>query len=168
MCYCESMMRLASLVLLCGCLVWTGGCEIKQRLVRPPVHQGCGDGVCSSEEHPGICPVDCPLDLCGNPVPEVDKIRAEIAAKLALKPEQIIWSTSQTHSSPTLPGSNTPGGSSITVRGEFDEAFCLQERRTFMDRCVSTDIRGSMKRDESPSGLDLVTKGHITRGSQRR
>ena len=77
------------------------------------------------------------LDLCGNSVAEVDTIRAELAGALQLAPQQIIWSTSQTHSSPTLPGSDMPGGSSITVRGAFDEAFCRRERETFIGRCIA-------------------------------
>lgn len=60
------MVRLVTVVVLCGSLAWAGGCEQVQQLANPPVHQGCGDGICSAEEHPGICPVDCPLGECGN------------------------------------------------------------------------------------------------------
>lgn len=77
------------------------------------------------------------LDLCGNSIPEVQAIRMELADELGLTTEQIIWSTSQTHSSPTLPGSDMPGGSSVTVRGLFDAAFCRQERETFIGHCLN-------------------------------
>lgn len=53
-------------VVLAGGLSWGAGCEREQQLANPPVHQGCGDTLCAPDEHPGICPVDCPLDECGN------------------------------------------------------------------------------------------------------
>ncbi|MAE65783.1 MAG: hypothetical protein CMJ18_16055, partial [Phycisphaeraceae bacterium] len=76
------------------------------------------------------------LDLCGNTVQETAQLRGVIADALGLETEQVIWSTSQTHSSPTLPGSNLPGGSSVTVRGSFDAAYCDAQRRRFMEQCV--------------------------------
>jgi len=76
------------------------------------------------------------LDLCGNPVWETTELRAEIAAAIDIDIQQVIWSTSQTHSSPTLPGSNMPGGSGITVRGKFDPAYCDEQRRVFLDLCI--------------------------------
>jgi hypothetical protein len=60
------MMRFVTVVVLGGSLAWTVGCERVQQLAGPPVHQGCGDTICSADEHPGVCPVDCPLDECGN------------------------------------------------------------------------------------------------------
>ncbi|MDP6450693.1 MAG: hypothetical protein QF773_07745 [Lentisphaeria bacterium] len=77
------------------------------------------------------------LDLCGNNVEEVTAFRAEIADALDVSLEQVMWSTSQTHSSPTVPGSNMPGGSSVTARGEYDKAYCDQQRRTFFSRCIT-------------------------------
>ena len=77
------------------------------------------------------------LDLCGNTVPETKELRADVAGSLGLQTEHVIWSTSQTHSSPTLPGSDMPGGSSITIRGKFDEAYCASQRRAFLDQCIS-------------------------------
>ncbi|MBE9546743.1 MAG: hypothetical protein IMF10_04495 [Proteobacteria bacterium] len=76
-------------------------------------------------------------DLCGENVKGTDELRMEIAQALGLNFEQVIWSTSQTHSSPTLPGSQLPGGSSITVRGEFDKDFCQMERKRFINRCIN-------------------------------
>ena len=71
-------------------------------------------------------------DLCGNAVWETDAMRAEVAEALNFDAEQIIWSTSQTHSSPTLPGSDLCGGSSITERGTYDEQYTAEQRRLFM------------------------------------
>ena len=75
-------------------------------------------------------------DLCGNSVADTDALRKEIAEEIGLDPQQVIWSTSQTHSSPTLPGTSMPGGSCITVRGEFDVEFCNPERTRFVRRCI--------------------------------
>ena len=72
-------------------------------------------------------------DLCGNSVKEVASFRDEIADDLGLRREQVVWSTSQTHSSPTVPGSNVPGGSGITTRGQFDVAYCDAQRRKWID-----------------------------------
>ncbi len=76
------------------------------------------------------------IDLCGNPPKEVTEIRDELASALSLQRRQIIWSTSQTHSSPTLPGSDMPGGSSITECGSYDTDYCNAERRVFMQNCI--------------------------------
>ena len=75
-------------------------------------------------------------DLIGESVEGTDVLRREIADTLDIETSCIVWSTSQTHSSPTFPGSDMPGGSSITVRGEFDPEFCRKERERFMERCV--------------------------------
>ena len=80
-------------------------------------------------------------DLCGNSVPETDCLRNEIAEAIGVKPDQCVWSTSQTHSSPTLPGSQMPGGSSIAVRGEFDEEFCKLERQRFVKIASKLQMR---------------------------
>ena len=71
-------------------------------------------------------------DLCGNPVHEVATFRDEVADDLGLRREQIVWSTSQTHSSPTVPGSNVPGGSGITTRGQYDAEYCAAQRRKWI------------------------------------
>jgi hypothetical protein len=64
------------------------------------------------------------MNICGNVPKEVNAIRDKLAAALDLERRQIIWSTSQTHSSPTMPGSDLPGGSCIAERGVFDAAYC--------------------------------------------
>ena len=71
-------------------------------------------------------------DLCGNPVHETKVFREEVAEALGLTEQQIIWSTSQTHSSPTVPGSNVPGGSGVTTRGTYDVEYCDAQRRQFI------------------------------------
>ena len=76
-------------------------------------------------------------DLCGNSVPETDLLRSEVADALDLERQQVIWSTSQTHSSPTLPGSNVPGGSGITVRGTYDPAYCAAQRQKLIDKYIN-------------------------------
>lgn len=76
------------------------------------------------------------IDICGNPPKEVAAIRDELASALSLQRRQIIWSTSQTHSSPTLPGSDVPGGSCITERGSYDTDYCNAQRRVFMQKCI--------------------------------
>ena len=76
------------------------------------------------------------IDICGNPPKEVAEIRDELASALSLQRRQIIWSTSQTHSSPTLPGSDMPGGSCITERGSYDTDYCNAQRRVFMQKCI--------------------------------
>ena len=72
-------------------------------------------------------------DLCGNSVPEVASFRDEVAEAIGLEREQIIWSTSQTHSSPTVPGSDAPGGSGITTRGIYDSDYCDAQRKKWID-----------------------------------
>ena len=68
-------------------------------------------------------------DLCGNSVPDTDQFRDEVADAVGLTRQQIVWSTSQTHSSPTVPGSKMPGGSSVTTRGAYDYEYCDTQRR---------------------------------------
>ncbi|MBN2457002.1 MAG: hypothetical protein JXB29_10805 [Sedimentisphaerales bacterium] len=75
-------------------------------------------------------------DLCGNSITETDSFRDEMAGALKLNRDQVIWSTSQTHSSPTFPGSNLPGGSGITTRGIFDEEFSEKQRKRFLENCI--------------------------------
>src|SRR5689334_17043223 len=57
-------------------------------------------------------------DLCGDSVPATDRLRHEVADCIGLPIAQVIWSTSQTHSSGSIPGSTVPGGSSISQRGQ--------------------------------------------------
>jgi len=71
-------------------------------------------------------------DLCGNPVHETDRFRDKVAEALDMPRQQVIWSTSQTHSSPTIPGSGMPGGSSITTRGTYSTEYCDEQFRKFI------------------------------------
>ena len=72
-------------------------------------------------------------DLCGNAIFETDAMRREVADALDLSYEQVIWSTSQTHSSPTLPGSKMCGGSGITERGTYDAEYSGTRLVKFMN-----------------------------------
>ena len=73
------------------------------------------------------------LDLCGEAVPGTDVFRDTVAEAVGLSRDQIVWSTSQTHSSPTVPGSNVPGGSGITRRGQFDPDYCAAQRAALLN-----------------------------------
>ena len=75
-------------------------------------------------------------DLCGNPVAETEQLRNDVATDLGIQRDQVIWSTSQTHSSPTLPGSNMPGGSSISVRSNYDPEYCAIQRQRFIQAYI--------------------------------
>ncbi len=75
-------------------------------------------------------------DLCGNPPAETDRFRDQVADAVSLKRQEVIWSTSQTHSSPTLPGSQMPGGSSLTERGNYDQAFSDAQRCKLFDSYI--------------------------------
>ena len=72
-------------------------------------------------------------DLCGNSVSETAGFRDEVAQALGMVRENIVWSTSQTHSSPTIPGTDFPGGSSVTTRGAYDQEYCDAQRRKFIE-----------------------------------
>ena len=76
-------------------------------------------------------------DLCGNSTRETAEFRDEVAEALGLTRPQVIWSTSQTHSSPTIPGSDMPGGSSVTTRGAYDADYCREQRRRFIGSYVN-------------------------------
>jgi len=75
------------------------------------------------------------MDLIGQTVSGTNKIRGELAEALGLKVSQIIWSTSQTHSSGALPGSNITG-SSIADLSRQDSVFANVEHRRFSNRCI--------------------------------
>lgn len=66
-------------------------------------------------------------DLVGETVGDTDAIRDEVAHAVGLKRDQVIWSTSQTHSSGAMPGSQITGASSTKV-SEGDPAFIEQEK----------------------------------------
>lgn len=70
-------------------------------------------------------------DLIGEVVADTDGLRAEVADALDLHRDQVIWSTSQTHSSGALPGS-TQTGSGVCDVSKQDEPFMEAERTRFM------------------------------------
>ena len=79
---------------------------------------------------------DCRLiwfgsDLVGEPVKGTDVFRDEIAGALGLQRQQVVWSTSQTHSSGAVPGSLLTG-SSICDLSKQDPEFMAAERKRFM------------------------------------
>ena len=76
-------------------------------------------------------------DLVGSSVSLTDSWRAEVAKALGLVASQIIWSTSQTHSSGATPGSPV-SGSSITKLATEDSAFIESQRQ----RLVNAFIEG--------------------------
>jgi neutral ceramidase len=75
-------------------------------------------------------------DLVGGGLAETTALRDEVAAGLKLQRDQIIWSTSQTHASPALPGSSTTG-SWVTASVQPDEAALAVARRQFIDTYVN-------------------------------
>ena len=74
-------------------------------------------------------------DLIGERAPKSDALRDEIAEALDLQREQIIWSTSQTHSSGALPGSAMTG-SSVCDLSRQDPEFAQQEGSRFMQSYI--------------------------------
>ena len=94
--------------------------------ITPRFHPKCGAWGCT----PKMTELDLPLfarcivfdngdrrlvwfgsDLVGETVPGTDAMRAEVASALQLDASQIVWSTSQTHSSGAVPGSVLTGSS---------------------------------------------------------
>lgn len=74
-------------------------------------------------------------DLVGGWVGDTDNLRGEIAAALGMQREQILWSTSQTHSSGAMPGSRVTGSLLCEVNGQ-DVDFVNEERRRLMNRFI--------------------------------
>lgn len=70
-------------------------------------------------------------DLVGDTVANTDSLRAEVASALGLASDQVIWSTSQTHSSGAVPGSNITGASIAEVIAG-DPQFVDAERNRLM------------------------------------
>ena len=75
------------------------------------------------------------LDLVGENIPNTESIRDEVADGLHLQREQIIWSTSQTHSCGALPGS-THTGCSIAEISDHAPEFAQAQRKRFMNKCI--------------------------------
>ena len=74
-------------------------------------------------------------DLVGTDVDGTDALRLQVADALGMDVSQIIWSTSQTHSSAAIPGSAVSGSTNtdlVAVDNEFIEA----ERQRLLKRLV--------------------------------
>ena len=74
-------------------------------------------------------------DLIGEGLADTQKLRDEVSQGLGLERDQVIWSTSQTHASPALPGSTTTG-SWTTDTVAPDQAALAEARRQFIDKYV--------------------------------
>jgi hypothetical protein len=74
-------------------------------------------------------------DLDGEPVPFTDRLRDEVADALGMVRSDLIWSTSQAHSTGGLPGS-VMSGSHINPLVNTDPDFIEGERRRFMKAYV--------------------------------
>ena len=68
-------------------------------------------------------------DLVGETVMGTDAYRDEIAGAMGLRREQIIWSTSQTHSSGAVPGSLITGSSACDLSKQDPEFMAAEEKR---------------------------------------
>ncbi len=75
-------------------------------------------------------------DLIGETVPGTDALRDEVSQALDLNQEQVIWSTSQTHSSGALPGS-IMSGCTICDLTRGDSAFAVAERKRFVNAYIA-------------------------------
>src|SRR5437867_8832150 len=110
--------------------------------ITPHFHPTCGAWGCT----PTMTELDMPLlarcialdqddrrllwfrsDLIGETVPGTNVLRGEVAAALGLQISQVVWSTSQTHSSGAMPGSVLTG-SSICDLSKQDPQFVANER----------------------------------------
>ena len=92
-------------------------------------------GRCIALEQDGRRLIWFGLDLVGETVPGTEAIRDELAATLGLERDQIVWSTSQTHSGGALPGSII-SGSAVTDLSQQDSDFVAAERKRFMSCCT--------------------------------
>jgi hypothetical protein len=70
-------------------------------------------------------------DLCGEPLPFTEKLRDEVAGSLGVERDQIIWSTSQSHSTGAIPGS-VMAGSHIMPKVAADPTFLEAEKKRLM------------------------------------
>ena len=68
-------------------------------------------------------------DLIGETPPITNGLRDEVADALGLTRDQIIWSTSQTHSSGALPGSTRTGSSIANLSRQAPEFMTAQRKR---------------------------------------
>lgn len=118
--------------------------------ITPRLHPTCGAWGCT----PYMTEVDQPLlarclvldqgglqlvwfcsDLVGETIKGTDIYRDEIASALGLRRDQVIWSTSQTHSSGAVPGSALTG-SSICDLSQSAPEFMATERKRLMESYI--------------------------------
>ena len=74
-------------------------------------------------------------DLVGEGLTDTNGLRDEVADALGLQRRQIIWSTSQTHSSGAIPGSQHTA-SAIVGTAEVDPAALTEGRRQFVGKYI--------------------------------
>ena len=72
-------------------------------------------------------------DLIGDGLADTLKLREDVAAMLDLRVDQVIWSTSQSHSSGALPGSQH-SGSSATEVAKSDAEKLVASRQAFLNK----------------------------------
>lgn len=123
--------------------------------ITPRFHSVCGAWGCT----PTMTEVDLPLlsrcvaleeggrrliwygsDLVGETIKGTDTYRDEVADALKLRRDQVIWSTSQTHSSGAVPGSSLTG-SSVCDLSKNDPAFMAAERKRLMKSFIDAGRR---------------------------
>lgn len=95
-------------------------------------------------------------DLVGEVVPDTDAMRDEVADALNLIRDQVIWSTSQTHSSGAIPGSVLTGSVACDLSKQ-DPEFMDEERKRLMNgyKTAGREALGSLQ----PATL-LAGRGH--------
>ena len=86
---------------------------------------------CVALEQDGRLLVWYGIDLVGFSVPQMDDLRDEFAEALKLQRDQVVLSTSQTHSSGAFPGCSLTG-SSLVDDSEQDAEFANAERKRVM------------------------------------
>ncbi len=74
-------------------------------------------------------------DLVGEPLPFSNQLRDEVAEALGVTRDEIVWSTSQAHSTGGLPGS-VMSGSHINPLTTGDPEFIEAERKRFMNSYI--------------------------------
>lgn len=72
-------------------------------------------------------------DLIGDGLEDTLKLREDTAAMLDLRVDQVIWSTSQSHSSGALPGSQHSGSSAAAV-AKSDAEKLVASRQAFLNK----------------------------------
>jgi len=81
-------------------------------------------------------------DMTGLSCPATLQLREHVANAVGMSADQIIWSTSQTHSSGAYAGfPQQGGGSAILKRGNWDVAFSTAEHERFLNGCIDAARR---------------------------